>query len=63
MIDENGHIRLIDFGFSKLLSKEKTYTNCGTPVYLAPEVITGQGHDQRADIWALGVLSCELLTG
>ena len=45
MIGTDGHIKLIDFGFAKQLHEDKTYTNCGTPAYIAPEVIKGIGHD------------------
>lgn len=44
LIDEDGHAKLIDFGFSKQLKdikKGRLYTNCGTPGYVAPEVMTG----------------------
>ena len=50
MIDKSGHIKLIDFGFAKLLQPDermkeyRTYTNCGTPAYIAPEIIMGLGH-------------------
>ena len=44
-IPDRGHIKLVDFGFSKSLRQTgKTFTNCGTPVYIAPEIIIGNGH-------------------
>ena len=64
MIDSDGHIKLVDFGFAKLLNwKEKTYTNWGTPGYMAPEVIDKYGHDFSVDIWGLGILLCEMIGG
>jgi protein kinase A len=62
LIDKFGHIRLIDFGFSKYV-KNRTWTLCGTPEYLAPEVLLGKGHNQAADWWTVGILIYELLTG
>lgn len=64
LITNTGHIKLADFGFAKQLkSGEKTYTLCGTPEYIAPEVILSTGHDIGCDWWALGILMCEMLTG
>ena len=62
MIDHDGHIKLTDFGFAKKI-EDKTFTLCGTPVYLAPEVILGQGHDQSVDWWALGIFMFEVMAG
>lgn len=54
----------VDFGFAKELSRgEKTYSFCGTPEYMSPEIIQNQGHDFAADFWSLGVLVYELLVG
>ncbi|XP_022645370.1 cGMP-dependent protein kinase, isozyme 2 forms cD4/T1/T3A/T3B-like isoform X2 [Varroa jacobsoni] len=64
LLDHRGYIKLVDFGFAKkLTSGRKTWTFCGTPEYVAPEVILNRGHDISADYWSLGVLMFELLTG
>ena len=63
-LERHGHIKLVDFGLSKVVAPgDKTYTICGTHIYLAPEMIAGHGHDHRVDIWQLGVLISELITG
>eukprot|EP00826_Nyctotherus_ovalis_P024939 TRINITY_DN1924_c0_g1_i7.p1 TRINITY_DN1924_c0_g1~~TRINITY_DN1924_c0_g1_i7.p1 ORF type:complete len:720 (+),score=256.08 TRINITY_DN1924_c0_g1_i7:160-2319(+) len=56
--------KVCDFGWSNFFNSKlvrKTY--CGTPIYLSPEMIKQKGHDQRLDIWNLGVLLFEMLTG
>lgn len=68
LLDEEGHIKLVDFGFAKRLGNNddrpvETYTLCGTPEYLAPEVIHNKGHTTAVDWWALGILIYELLAG
>ena len=65
LIDKNGHIKLTDFGLSKILSKdkEKTYTICGTPQYLAPEILTCDGYDDSVDWWSLGCIMHKMLIG
>ena len=64
VFNSEGYVVVIDFGFAKPLSPgAKTYTLCGTPQYLAPEIVTSQGHGFPADRWAFGILLFEMLTG
>lgn len=54
----------MDFGFAKKVGLgKKTWTFCGTPEYVAPEIILNKGHDSSADCWSLGILVFELLSG
>ena len=62
LIDETGYLKVVDFGFAKVV-QEFTYTLCGTPEYLAPELVLGSGHGKGVDYWALGVLIYEMITG
>lgn len=63
LIDAEGHLKLVDFGFAKKIENRETYTLCGTPEYLAPEVIKNTGHGTAVDWWAFGILIYEFLVG
>lgn len=65
LIDKFGHIKITDFGFAKRIENDRTYTLCGTPEYLAPEIIKGSkvGYGKSVDWWALGILIFEMLSG
>ena len=62
LLDARGYLRLTDFGFAKIVD-DRTWTLCGTPEYLAPEIIQSDGHGKAADWWACGVLCYEMLVG
>ena len=65
LLTNNSKIKLTDFGWSNYIDfeGEQRLTLCGTPIYLASEMIQNSGHDKHVDIWCLGVLLFELLTG
>lgn len=62
LMDSDGYLRVTDFGFAKK-TKDRTYTFCGTPDYLAPEIVASAGHHTGADWWTLGILIFEMLAG
>lgn len=57
-----GHLKIADFGWSNLKDKVRM-TFCGTPEYLAPEMLMEKGHNEKLDVWTLGVLLYEILVG
>jgi serine/threonine protein kinase len=65
LLDIDGHIKLTDFGLSKICSKsnEKAFTICGTPFYIAPEIIEKKGYNSSVDWWSLGCLMYEMIHG
>jgi hypothetical protein len=62
LIDSKGYPKLVDFGFAKVITS-KSYTLCGTPEYLAPELVLGRGHNKAVDYWAFGIMVYEMQAG
>lgn len=62
LLTAKGNIKITDFGFAKVV-EDRTYTLCGTPEYLAPEIIQQKGHNKAVDWWAIGILIYEMLAG
>ena len=62
LLDREGHLKITDFGFAKRV-RDRTWTLCGTPEYLAPEIVQSKGHGLAVDWWALGILIYEMLAG
>ena len=62
LLDGKGYLKVVDFGFAKRV-EERTWTVCGTPEYMAPEIILNKGHDKAVDWWTLGILIFEMFVG
>ena len=62
LLDNTGYLKVVDFGFAKIIV-DRTWTLCGTPEYLAPEIIANKGHNLGVDWWAIGILMYEMLVG
>lgn len=62
LLDRHGHLKITDFGFAKKVT-DITWTLCGTPDYLAPEVVSSKGYNKSVDWWSLGILIFEMLCG
>lgn len=63
LLTSDGYLKLTDFGFAKRLVEHRTYTLCGTPEYIAPEVLLNTGHGKPVDWWTLGILIFEMSVG
>merc|ERR1711907_86714 len=64
LISSDGYSKLTDFGFAKVVEPgSRTYTLCGTPEYIAPEVLLNKGHGKPVDWWTLGILIYEMIVG
>ncbi|KAM3129709.1 hypothetical protein pb186bvf_018222 [Paramecium bursaria] len=62
LVQSDGYLKLTDFGFAKIV-EDRTYTLCGTPEYLAPEILLNKGHGKPVDWWCLGIFIYEMLAG
>ena len=62
LIHKSGYLKLTDFGFARIV-EGRTYTLCGTPEYLAPEIILNKGHGKPVDWWTCGILLYEMIAG
>lgn len=62
LLDKSGQLKMTDFGFAKKID-DISFTLCGTPEYLAPELVLNSGHDKSVDWWAVGILLYEMMEG
>ncbi|CAG9862721.1 unnamed protein product [Phyllotreta striolata] len=63
LIESSGYLKITDLGFCKRIDSQRTYTLCGTPEYLAPEIILSQGYNYSVDWWSYGILLFEMSAG
>jgi len=64
LISANIQVKIADLGFAKIMEYEDmSQTMCGTPLVMAPEVLNGKFYNHKADVWSLGIVFFELLTG
>jgi serine/threonine protein kinase len=63
LLDREGYVKMIDFGFACWIGSGRTFTLCGTPDYMCPEIVAGRGHGKGVDCWTLGILLYEMLAG
>ena len=63
LLDANGQLKLSDFGFALYSYNNLMHTTCGSPLYMAPEVIRGETYNDKADLWSLGMIIYELVVG
>ncbi|EGR31003.1 protein kinase domain protein, partial [Ichthyophthirius multifiliis] len=68
MVDKQGYLKLIDLGSAKIMQNnsgflQRTFTLIGTPHYMAPEIISGQGYSYPVDIWSMGIILYEFMCG
>jgi len=64
LVDNNGYLKIIDYGLAKITpSNELAQSYCGTPEYLAPEILLNKGHGKPVDWWTLGILTYEMIAG
>ena len=63
VLEDNGYVRITDFGIAKIFNKENSQETSGTPGYMSPEVMCGQNHTYLVDYFALGVMGYEFMYG
>jgi serine/threonine protein kinase len=64
LIDIDGHIKIADFGLSKIFKEEeRSFSFCGSPEYMCPEILKREGHNHMVDYYTLGAILYEMLTG